>query len=118
MADEVIFLHSIVPGATDHSYGIHVARLAGVPTEVLERAREILTNLEENAVTPNDEPRFAPQHRPDEPRPWTVQMPLFKPLDARVRKELLALDPEAMTPLDALSTLTEIVRRLRDEDKP
>jgi DNA mismatch repair protein MutS len=95
-----------------------VAKLAGVPAEVQERAQEILAHLEENSIGPNDEPRFAPQHRPDEPRPRAVQMPLFKPLDARVRKDLLALEPEAMTPLDALSALTEIVRRLRDEEKP
>jgi hypothetical protein len=45
-----------------------------------------------------------------------VQMPLFKPLDARVRQELLGLDPETMTPLDALNALTQIIRRLREED--
>jgi len=115
---EVVFLHRVVPGATDRSYGIHVAKLAGVPPQVQERAQEILTHLEENAVGPNDEPRFAPQHGPDGPRPKVLQTPLFKPLDARVRQDLLALDPEAMTPLDALSKLTEIVRRLRDGQQP
>jgi DNA mismatch repair protein MutS len=50
--DQVVFLHKIVEGATDKSYGIHVARLAGVPKEVLERAKQILSNLEESELTP------------------------------------------------------------------
>src|SRR5262245_2471583 len=49
--DEVIFLHKIAAGSTDRSYGIHVARLAGVPTEVLDRAREVLADLESHHVT-------------------------------------------------------------------
>jgi DNA mismatch repair protein MutS len=52
--DEVIFLRQIVPGAADRSYGIHVARLAGVPDPVLERAKSILELLENNAASPRD----------------------------------------------------------------
>ncbi|NLW50050.1 MAG: DNA mismatch repair protein MutS [Candidatus Brocadiaceae bacterium] len=115
---DVVFLHRVVPGATDRSYGIHVARLAGVPPEVQDRAREILAHLEENAVGPNDQPRFAPQPRRPGPRPRPVQMPLFRPLDDRIRQDLLALEPEAMTPLEALTHLTEIVRRLREQERP
>jgi DNA mismatch repair protein MutS len=111
---EVVFLHRVVPGATDRSYGIHVAKLAGVPQEVLGRASGILEHLEENAVGPNDEPRFVPKDDAG-PRPRAVQMPLFRPLDAEVRRELLELEPEQLTPLDALQKLTEIVRRLKDD---
>ena len=112
---EVVFLHRVVPGATDQSYGIHVAKLAGVPGEVLGRSREILTLLEDNSVGPNDEPRFAPRHESKRtgPTPRTVQMPLFKPLDTQVRDELLSLDTDSLTPLDALKRLTEIVARLK-----
>ncbi len=116
---EVVFLHRVVPGATDRSYGIHVAKLAGVPGEVLDRSREILTHLEENAVGPNDKPRFAPEHPPKGNRgrlaPQMVQMPLFKPLDTKLREELLSLDPARMTPLEALQRLSEIVERLRQD---
>jgi DNA mismatch repair protein MutS len=112
---EVVFLHRVVPGATDRSYGIHVAKLAGVPEEVLARSRDILQHLEENAVGPDDEPRFVPKEAPDKPRPRSAQLPLFKPLDSQVRSDLLSLDTNAMTPLEALSKLTEIVRRLKDE---
>ena len=57
--DQVVFLHKIVEGGTDKSYGIHVARLAGVPKTVLERAKEILGNLEESELTPEGNVRQA-----------------------------------------------------------
>ena len=50
--DSIVFLRKIVEGGADKSYGIHVARLAGVPKEVLERAKQILVNLEESELTP------------------------------------------------------------------
>lgn len=61
--DQIIFLHKIVPGGTDKSYGIQVARLAGVPKTVVERAREILRNLEASELTPEGRPRRAARHR-------------------------------------------------------
>ena len=111
---EIIFLHRIVKGHADQSYGIHVAKLAGVPGDVVERARNILQHLEENAIGPDDQPRFAPE-RDNVPRPKQVQMPLFQPLGAEVREQLLELEPENMTPLEALQTLTEIVERVEKE---
>ena len=94
-----------------------MAKLAGVPGQVLERSREILAHLEENAIGPNDQPSFAPKKpAPALKDPTNVQMPLFKPLDARVREELLALDTASMTPLEALSALDDIVRRLKGNE--
>jgi DNA mismatch repair protein MutS len=114
---EVVFLHRVVPGATDRSYGIHVAKLAGVPQEVLRRSRAILEHLEENALGPNDEPRFVPKQAPRSggPAPRGLQLPLFKPLDSQVREALLGLDTEQMTPLEALNKLAELVRRLKGD---
>lgn len=57
--DQIIFLRQILPGAADKSYGIHVAKLAGLPNEVIVRAREILENLEENAVSESGQPAYA-----------------------------------------------------------
>ncbi|MBF8251342.1 MAG: mutS, partial [Deltaproteobacteria bacterium] len=57
--DQVIFLHKIVPGGADRSYGIHVARLAGLPQEVLGRAREILLNLEKGEFSSEGMPKLA-----------------------------------------------------------
>jgi len=111
---EVIFLHRIVPGHTDQSYGVHVAKLAGVPREVVDRARGILSHLEEHSVSPNDS-RASAAERGRAPRPKQVQMPLFRPLDTEVREELLRLDISSLTPLEALQKLEEIRRRLSDE---
>ena len=57
--EQIIFLRKILPGAADQSYGVHVARLAGLPKPVIERAREVLSNLEGNALTPTGTPRLA-----------------------------------------------------------
>jgi DNA mismatch repair protein MutS len=61
--DQIIFLRKIVPGGTDKSYGIQVARLAGVPKPVLERAKEILSNLEESELTPAGRARSSSRRR-------------------------------------------------------
>jgi DNA mismatch repair protein MutS len=61
--DQVVFLRKILPGGTDKSYGIQVARLAGVPKEVLERAKVILGNLEESELTPEGTVRAPARHR-------------------------------------------------------
>jgi DNA mismatch repair protein MutS len=61
--DQIIFLRKILPGGTDKSYGLQVARLAGVPSTVLSRAKEILANLEESELTPEGKPRHGGRHR-------------------------------------------------------
>src|SRR5437764_7341083 len=63
--DQIVFLRKIVPGGTDKSYGIQVARLAGVPGTVLERAKEILRNLEESELTPEGDVRPATRRHRD-----------------------------------------------------
>jgi DNA mismatch repair protein MutS len=61
--DKVVFLHQILPGGTDKSYGIQVARLAGVPLEVIQRAKQILENLEETELTPVGQAKLKTQQR-------------------------------------------------------
>ena len=90
----VIFLHKIVPGGADRSYGIHVAELAGLPRPVLNRAQEILTQLEANSSSPQA------AHRP------VRQLALFPDHDPLLQ-ELSALDLSALTPLEALNKLFE-----------
>jgi len=79
--EEIIFLRKIVEGGTDKSYGIQVARLAGVPKSVLERAKEILGNLEESELTPEGKPRRSGRHRAEREKlkelPPSPQMDLF-----------------------------------------
>jgi len=98
--EEVIFLHKIVPGAADKSYGIHVARLAGVPGEVNERAKEILAQLEDEHLDGEGRARIGRQ----EGRRTHLQLTLFgeeHPLLDTIRQ----LDVDSMTPLEALQTI-------------
>jgi DNA mismatch repair protein MutS len=95
--DEVVFLRRIEEGGTDRSYGVHVARIAGVPPEVVARAREILTRLERR-------PEPAVAERSARPR----QLALFSPPPHPVLEALKSLDPDRLTPLEALLKLREL----------
>ena len=111
---EIVFLHRIVPGGADQSYGIHVARLAGVPTQVLDRAREILAFLERQHADepPADASPAAPPPGPSR-RVKTgraLQGSLFAALPDPLVEELKRVDPAAISPEDAV----ELVRRLRE----
>ena len=99
--DDVAFLHRLVPGGADRSYGIHVGRLAGLPRDVVSRAREILKNLEAHAPTASVSPSHlkAPQ-----------QAALF-PETSPILDELQDLDVANMTPLEAINKLFEWQRR-------
>jgi len=104
--DQVIFLHKIVPGGTDKSYGVHVARLAGVPREVVDRAREILADLEASHVDASGKPRITPAA----PRPQVgqVQLTLFEGVGSALVDELRRIDIDKMTPIDAINKLREL----------
>lgn len=107
---EVIFLHEVVPGAADRSYGIQVAKLAGLPHAVVERARAVLTELESaDRAAPtqrilDDLPLFAALNRAPPPAPVS---PATKadPVAEAVKAQLGALDPDEMTPREALEAL-------------
>jgi DNA mismatch repair protein MutS len=101
--DEVVFLRKVVPGAADHSYGLHVARLAGVPGPVLVRAAQILENL------PPEDGTAVPKRGRAQPEP---QLDLFAPEDA-LRAEVRSLDLDRLTPLDALNLLARLKREAR-----
>jgi DNA mismatch repair protein MutS len=104
--DQVVFLHKIVAGGTDKSYGVHVARLAGVPKEVVDRAREILAELEAAHLDPSGKPRIA--SAAPGPSVRTVQLTLFEGAGSAIVEELKRLDLDRMTPLEALAKLKEL----------
>jgi DNA mismatch repair protein MutS len=108
--DQVIFLHKIVPGGTDKSYGVHVARLAGVPREVVDRAREILADLEASHVDASGRPRVTPAV--PGPSVRHVQLTLFEGAGSALLDELKKLDLDKMTPIDALNKLREMKENL------
>ena len=104
--DEITFLYRIVPGGADRSYGIHVARLAGVPDEVIDRARAILKMLESRSEAPVKEAKRRPG-------PEVEQLALFAPArKSDVEEALRKLDIEKLTPLEALVRLEELKRLL------
>ncbi|UCE19959.1 MAG: DNA mismatch repair protein MutS [Gemmatimonadota bacterium] len=110
--DGVVFLRKIVEGGCDRSYGIQVARLAGFPPEVIERAKEVLSNLEENELTPNRIPKIAKgAHAPD--IVGSEQFDLFASYDSPLLKELEDLDISKITPLEALTKLHELKEKLK-----
>jgi len=108
---EVIFLRSLVEGASSRSYGIHVARLAGMPPSVVERAKEILKNLEGGELDEGGRPRLARGSRLDDPG----QMTLFGPQDYRLREELKKIDVSLLTPIEALNALHALAEKARKE---
>ena len=101
---EVVFLRRIVPGGADRSYGVHVARLAGLPGSVVNRAWDILSELE-GTGGPHD------GRKPDKGRP-PEQLPLLGP-DPAVIEELLSYDIASLTPLEAITRLYELQEKAR-----
>jgi len=108
--DQVVFLHKIVPGAADKSYGIHVARLAGVPRSVNERAKQILAQLEAEHLGDDGRSKIAVQGKRS--RRGDLQLTLFAPPEHPVVDQLRQLDLNTLTPLDALRRLSELQNQL------
>jgi DNA mismatch repair protein MutS len=112
--DDVVFLHKIVEGAADKSYGIHVARLAGVPRPVVERAKEILWRLEEEHVTADGRPKLSGGRAggPARQSAGQLQLTLFGP-DHPLLAKIRQLDVDQLTPLEALNRLKKWQEELR-----
>ncbi len=104
--DEVVFLHKIEPGRTDQSYGVHVARLAGVPRDVIDRARQLLPQLQAHLARGLDMPELARRAQQA-----AAQMDLFATPADRVAGELKHADLDNLTPMQAL----ELLRTLQQE---
>ena len=108
--DEIVFLRRIVAGSADKSYGIHVARLAGLPQSVLDRASEILSNLEAQEYDLSGVPRLA--RGEGQPETDQSQMQLFAPAEEVVASVLRQVDLERLSPLAALNLLHSLKSRL------
>jgi len=105
--DRIIFLRKIVPGGTSRSYGIQVARIAGLPGNVLKRAKEILDNLESAELDEVGRPRLAHTF-PEKKEGDVVQLGLFGSQDHKLREWIRDMDISKMTPLDALVELNKL----------
>ncbi len=120
--DDIIFLRKIVPGGADRSYGIQVARLAGVPQPVIDRAKEIALELEKEGLTERAGAiqvqgggRKKPVPEPEKQEIFGGQMSLFDiyPEDHPVLKQIREMDISNMTPIQALMTLDELQKKLK-----
>ena len=108
--EDVLFLRKIVEGGADRSYGIHVARLAGLPSFVINRAREVLAQLEQASA---QQAQPGPQSSALSPSSSDFTLPAPHPLIEEVRQ----IDLFSMTPLEAMNRLAELQRRLDENDK-
>jgi DNA mismatch repair protein MutS len=107
--DTVLFLRKLVPGGSAHSFGIHVAKMAGMPQHVLQTAKQKLKTLEttHGTATPKEKGKILAKEE--------MQLSFFKlddPILEALRDEITALDIDTLTPVEALMQLNQIKRRL------
>ncbi|HJO17685.1 MAG TPA: DNA mismatch repair protein MutS [Vicinamibacterales bacterium] len=110
--DNLVFLRKVVPGRSDRSYGIQVARLAGLPQKVVRRAREILDGLERDELTRAGRPAMSGSNAPSQEQPGLFQ---GTGPDDQIRQRLRTLDLDQITPLKALDWLAELKRDMSEE---
>jgi len=110
VGDKVIFLHKVVPGFADHSYGIQVAEMAGLPISITRRAKQILKNLESKELSPLDHRKRKEKTEEEED---DLQLSLFEIRDDSLRKEIEELEIEKLTPLEALIKLNELKNKTK-----
>ena len=102
VADRIVFLRRLVAGGASRSYGIEVAKLAGLPAEVVQRAREVLHEHEDA------EQRASQQLAGNDGGERSMQLTIFTPLSQPVLEKLRETDLNRMTPLEALNLLAEL----------
>lgn len=116
VGQKVVFLRKLVPGGSNHSFGIHVARIAGMPAAIVERAQVILKTLEEKHIEQTDTSSALPASEDLKQKVKSIGSPVqLKIFDVdeytrQIKDELLALDLNKMTPIDALWKLNELVK--------
>lgn len=110
--DKVIFLHKVNPGSADHSYGIQVAQMAGLPVYVTNRAKEVLQNLESKELTPYEvkKERLKKMQQKDD-----LQISLFEMKDDKIRNEIEDIEINNLTPLEALNKLNELKKKVKEK---
>ncbi|MGQ9569759.1 MAG: DNA mismatch repair protein MutS [Thermodesulfovibrionales bacterium] len=106
--DEIIFLRKIEKGPADKSYGIQVARLAGLPEEIINRSREVLANLEKEELDETGSPKFATRKT----KTGAIQLDLFTSTPDPIVNEILRIDIHKLSPYKALEKLKELKNRV------
>jgi DNA mismatch repair protein MutS len=106
--DEIIFLRKIEEGPADKSYGIQVARLAGIPETIVKRAKEVLNNLENEELNETGRPKFAGGKQ----KKQKVQLDLFSSANDSVINDIMDIDTKALTPEEVVSRVIEIRKKI------
>jgi len=114
--DEIIFLRKILPGGADKSYGIQVARLAGLPKQVLDRAHEVLFNLEQSEFDEVGVPKISRTEKKDN-HASPGQLRLFPEPPNPLIQKLNQIDPNEMSPKQALDTLFDLFKIMKENSK-
>jgi len=113
--DEIIFLRRIIRGGADKSFGIQVAKLAGLPDEVIERAKRILAQLEESDI---NNPDVRKRLQADDTKKTSVQvmqqLDMFRVGPSDVEKELMELDINTITPIEAIGILHRLIQKVKE----
>jgi DNA mismatch repair protein MutS len=109
--DKVIFLHKVNPGSADHSYGIQVAQMAGLPRFVINRAKEVLQNLESKELTPYEERKEKLSKIKAEDK---NQIGLFEFQNDKLRGEIDGIEIDKLTPIEALNKLNELKKKVKN----
>ena len=112
--DQIIFLRKLVPGGTNRSYGVQVARLAGIPETVVQRAKKVLERVENRAPGGGDLAEAG--EGPGAARPRPVQLDLFQPVEREVIDKLQTVDMNSLTPLEALNLLHRLKEKMIKRD--
>jgi DNA mismatch repair protein MutS len=107
--DKIIFLRKLIPGGANRSFGIQVGKLAGLPEDVVIRAREILTNLEKGEFDYTGKPRIAKRNKDEGVAP--SQLTFFTDINAEIIEELKKIDIDSLTPIDALNILNDLKKK-------
>lgn len=112
--NQVIFLYKIQEGGCDKSFGIHVARLAGLPKRVIKRAREILSNLELDSLSEEGKPKFtkSKERKKEKDEKQEVQLDFISSIENQFIKEVKEIDVNKLTPVEALNLLNELKKKL------
>ena len=115
VGSKIIFLRKLVEGGSSHSFGIHVAKMAGMPPEVIDRAYQLLKQLEARTQT-NDESSL--ETTAFQPNPSPVQLNIFEtkdPVWEMVYQELTRMDLNTMTPIESMLALNKILQMISEE---
>jgi len=112
IANKIIFLRKLVPGGTEHSFGIHVAKMAGIPQIVVERANDLLHRLEKNHNGGDLSQKGKSSQKPDDESFQLSFIQLNDPLLEQIKDDILNTDINTLTPVEALMKLNEIKKLL------